>query len=442
MAYSLFGFGNREDLFPASDLTIAARDSRGNSIEFPMGDNIQNGNTLLVGTTQTGKTSFLKNIVSKLRKAYPNDLFVLMDVKQDYLHDARIYKTGDYIVSHGNMGDGYNYFQWSLIEEALLSEDPYAELKEIVSLLFETLPDQGQNQIFVEGARLVFSAYLNVFVYALAKSGKRFQVGDIPSNHYIISKYNAMSFKEKRNWIKSMPSQSNLCDELLPADKNGSPTKYAESVMSIIRVFIELFEGNFCGKEINSIRGFLTGKGSAMFLEFDYNNQRTSSIFFLMFLKKMIELKMAINPLCREKKIYLILDESMVVNGDFDLVNALNIGAGCGLRILLACQSIDHLYMQVKRDLNEHYGSATVAGFSNVICFRPNDGNTIHAIQEKFGKADIERVVMPIDRYQAAQVSVTNDYIVGSDQLNSLGVGDAYVKIKDAKPVRIHFEEA
>lgn len=442
MVYTLYECLKKKVLFTSSDLTIPARDSRGNLIDFPVGDNVQNGNTLVIGTTRTGKSCFIKNVVQVLREAYPDDLFVLMDVKQDYLQDKNLYRDGDYVVSQGNIGSsGYNYFQWSMIEEALLSGEPYEELKEMVLLLFDHLPEQGQNQIFVEGAKLIFAAYLNVFIYVLVKSGKRFQMGDIPSNYDIISKYNTMSFEQKRNWIKTMPSQKALCDELLPADKQGNPTKYAESVMSIVRVVIELFKGNFCGKGINSIRNFLASKGNAMFLEFDYNKQRSSSAFFQLFLKKMIQLKMAINSLYREKKLYLILDESMVINSDFDLVNAINVGAGCGLRVILACQSVDHLYMQVKRELNEHYGSASVAGFANVICFRPNDGNTIKAIQEKFGKADIEKMVMPIDRYQAAQVTVATDYIVGSEQLNSLGIGDAYVKIKDSKPVRVHFEE-
>ncbi len=82
-----------------------------------------------------------------------------------------------------------------------------------------------------------------------------------------------------------------------------------------------------------------------------------------------------------------------------------------------------------------------MAGFSNVICFRPSDSNTINAVQEKFGKADIEKMTMPADRYQAADVFSVNDYIVSSEQLTSLGLGDAYAKLKDGTPIKVHFEE-
>lgn len=444
MAYTLFNFKNEKTVLTESDISINAKDSRGESICFPIGDFILNGNTLVVGTTRTGKTCFLKNVVNSLRSIYSNDLFVLLDVKQDYLKDERLYKKGDYIASYGSIcGEDYNYFQWSIIEEALTSENPYSEIKEIVSLLFENLPEQGQNQLFVESARLVFTAFLNVFIYVLVQSGKKFQIDDVPSNYQIINKYNNMSFEQKRKWIKLMPSQKALCDEILPVDKDGKPTKYAESVLSIIRVFLGLFEGNFCSKGKDSIRLFLKeNKGKGLFLEFDYYMQRSSSAFFQLFLKKLIQLKLGNNQLCRDKKLYLILDESMVIKGDFDLVNGLNIGAGCGVRIILACQSIDHLYMQVPKELNTHYGHAALAGFANVICFRPNDGNTIESIQQKFGKADLEKLILPVDRYQSAQVTIANDsYIVGSEQLNSLAVGDAYVKIKDSKPIRVHFEE-
>ena len=122
MVYTLYECWKKKDLFTSSDLTIPARDSRGNLIDFPVGDNVQNGNTLVIGTTRTGKSCFIKNVVQVLREAYPDDLFVLMDVKRDYLQDKNLYRDGDYVVSQGNIGSsGYNYFQWSMIEETLLS---------------------------------------------------------------------------------------------------------------------------------------------------------------------------------------------------------------------------------------------------------------------------------------------------------------------------------
>jgi len=441
MAYSVFDYGRRNICLPKSDIYLNARDGKGRHISFPIGDNIQNGNTLIVGTTRTGKTVFIRNMAARLRVTYPDALFLFMDVKQDYISDQRLYRTGDYAVSYNEMKGGYKQFQWSIIEEALLSRNPYSEIKEIVEILFESLPGQGDNQIFVESAKLAFGAFLNVFVYRFKNNIDVSLHRHVPCNAEVIDVYNRMSFEDLRKWIKAMKSQSRLCDEVLPADNNGRPSKYAQSVLSIIRVFTEMFDGNFCGTKKNSIRAFLDTYGTAMFLEFDYGKQRSSAAFFRLFVKKIIQEKMALESPYKNKKIYMFLDESSVLRGDADLVNALNIGAGDGIRIILACQSTDHLYMQAPNQLNEHYGQSMLAGFSNVICFRPSDGNTVNTIQEKFGKADIERMVMPVDRYQPAIVSVTNDYIVSSQQLTSLGLGHAYVKLKSETPIRIYFEE-
>ena len=441
MAYSLWNYWKTELDMPRSDLYLNIKDRRGHSASFPIGDNMQNGNTLAVGTARTGKTVFLRNMAAKLREAYPNALFVFMDVKQDYINDRRLFRAHDYVVSYYAMHGCFRQFQWSWIEEALCSREPYAEIKEIDEILFESLPEQGQNQIFVESAKLAFCAFLNAFVDHLLKGAKPFTQEDVPPNAEVIALYNRMNFQDKRRWIKSVPSQAVLCDETLPADKNGNPTKYAESVLSIIRVFISMFEGNFCGNGRDSLCGFLGMDGSAMFLEFDYSKQRSSSALFRLFLKRLIQQKMALTSPYRHKKLDLFQDESAVLRGDADLVNALNIGAGDGIRIILACQSIDHLYMQAPSQLNEHFGKAMMAGFSNVICFRPSDSNTINAVQEKFGKADIEKMTMPADRYQAADVFSVNDYIVSSEQLTSLGLGDAYAKLKDGTPIKVHFEE-
>lgn len=444
MAYSLYNYGAREVKLQESDVYLNARDGRGKMLLFPIGDAIQNGNTLVVGSPRTGKTVFIRNMAAKLREAYSDELFIFMDVKQDYIFDKRLYREDDYIVTYHMLKSDYKLFQWSIITEAWQSDDAKAEIKEIVETLFESLPGQGENQMFVESAKLAFEGFLYPFVKKLKirqSRGKTITLEDIPSNAQIIDFYNRLNFQGMRKWIGSVDEQKKLCDEVLPVLPNGLPTKYAQSVLNIIRIFVSLFDGNFCGKKKDSVHDFMASSGKAMFLEFDYSKQRSSAAFFRLFLKKIIQEKMALHSPYRNKKIYLILDESAVLRGDFDLVNALNIGAGDGLRIVVACQSIDHLSMQAPKELNEHFAQAMIAGFSNIICFRPSDGNTVHAVQEKFGKADIERMVLPVDRYQPATVTVSNDYIVNAEQLTSLGLGDAYVKLKADRPIKIHFEE-
>lgn len=443
MAYTLFHYDEVFDM-PESDIYISARKANGTQVQFPVGDNIQNGNTLVVGTTRTGKTAFTRKMAKKLRVAYPEAHFVFMDVKQDYINGENgmggLYQPGDMAVSYYNMQGNYRQFQWSLLDEALRSRDAYAEVRELVELLFEDMGDQGQNQIFVESAKLAFCLFCNVFLFDLAKKG-HFGIEAVPSNRDIVLLYNSMSFLEKREWIKKIPSQNLICDEVLPATKEGYASKYAESVMSIIRVFLNgIFCGNFAGTGKDSIRSFLAGEGKALFLEFDYSKQRSSSAFFRLFLKKMIQQKMASGE-DKKRKLYLILDESMVVQGDFDLVNALNVGAGTGIRVILACQSTDHIYMQVPSKYIEHQGMAAIAGFANIIAFRPNDRNTLMEIQERFGKGLLERIIIPVDRYQSVGTLAETDYLVSSEQLMHLGVGEAYVKIKGYEPYKIYFCE-
>lgn len=440
MAYTLFHYEEKMDI-PGSDIYMKARKGNGKCIRFPIGDNVQSGNTLVIGTTRTGKTVFIRNMVKKLRRMYPDAHFVFMDVKQDYIHgEAGLYHQGDMVVSYADIPGDYRQFQWSLLEEALRSRDAYSEIRELLELLFEDMGEQGQNQIFFESAKLAFCLFCNVFLYNLSKKGE-FDSEDVPSNRDIVSAYNAMSFQEKRTWIKRMPSQYAICDEVLPATKEGYATRYSESVMSIMRVFLNgIFCGNFAGTGKDSIHSFLDGPGKGLFLEFDYNRQRSSSSFFRLFLKKMIQQKMALDG-NKKRKLYLVLDESMVVQGDFDLVNALNVGAGNGIRVILACQSIDHVYMQVPSRFTEHHGKAAIAGFANIIAFRPNDEHTLLEIQEKFGKGLMEHITISVDRYHSSNTVAEMDYLISSEQLMCLGVGEAYIKMKGNRPYKLYFRE-
>lgn len=432
MVYNMWNFSDADYDLPESDLYLMARQSVGKTCFFPIGDNIQNGNTLVIGTTRTGKTVFVKNMAIKLREQYPDALFVFFDVKKDYLS---LCQKDDYVFSFYDMKCGQN-FQWSLIEECLRSRQPYDEVREIVSILFEGQDDTA-HKFFNEAAKEIFIAYCKTFLYMLPE---HFNKTQIPSNRDIIQIFNALSFQQLKNRIKLLSSQETLCDELLPETSVGTPTKMAEGVLAVLRNFLSVFSGNFCGTGRDSVRGFMKKTGKAVFLEFDYSRQRSSALFFRLFLKMLIQQKLSADT-DKEKKIYLFLDETAVLNGDYDLVHAINVGAGDGIRVILVAQSIDHIYMQAPAAYNEHYGTAAIAGFSNMIVFRPNDPHTIEVIQQKFGKANNASVIMPLSRYQPAPVEYREEYLVKSQQLMALGVGDVYIKIKEGYPQRIHFME-
>lgn len=396
---------------------------------LPIGDNILEGNLLVEGCTRSGKTTVLIGLAKRLRRQYPDALFVFFDPKRDFLP---LYERGDFLCSfyEENRKD-CKFFKWNLLKEAMESQYPEDQLRELIGALFDEDISNSRDPFFMKAAKEVFIGYCMTFIRRYTRNPQE----AIASNKEILELLNRMSVEQLRNRLSMESDNKRVIETLIPT-VNGIPTKQAQGVLACLTEVLTLFCGTFAGDGMDTVSGLLKESGNALFLEYDYGRSHSANTFYRLFLKLIIENKLSINS-NPNKKVFLILDEGAIL-GDFDLSNSLNIGGGLGLRTVLACQSTAQLSNLVP-DRKEYLADGLIAGFASVIAFRINDAKSLETIQKQFGEVNFAYYNFGLSRYEHSNISIQKESTVLSKELTSLNLGEAYVKIKGAAPVRVKF---
>lgn len=374
-----------------------------------------NGNLLINGVTRYGKSVFAQSIAKQIEKRNHADIRVYFDIKKDYI--SRFYREGDKVVSfHDNLGP-YNYFKWSLIKEVRNSDNPDFEIKEIVNMLLEDRLSGKDNDFFYKAAAKIFSGYVLSIVHTYKNN---------PSNQVLIHNLKVST----SNMIKDV-LQRWFPNNYIVRDYMGDvKSKMTHSIMACLSELIDLFGGNFCEDGEDTIAEYLNGTyGTRLFLEYDYDRKASSNVFFRFFLNKIIRYKLSQNT-DRAKKCILFLDEIAVLNGDFGLMDAVTMGAGNGLCLIVVTQSLEKLYCAAPQMNNTHITNASFAGFASFITFHPGDSETIDKMVNIFGEEEFTRMTLSLSRYQTPTCEVVRQNKVTSDKFVSQGVGEFYAKIK------------
>lgn len=394
-----------------------------------------NGNVYINGTVRTGKSFLTNKLVDCIERLCPDALVVYLDVKDDYI--SRLYETGDKVVSYGDGLESengiklpYNYFKFNLIKELRQSEDPDAELKEIAEMLISGQKDRANDPFFCIAAAAIFRGFISSIIHCYKNS---------PSNAVVINNLKRASLSQLAEEIKKWPGNRNIIRDYLGGGSDGNPTmtKMVQSILACLAEMLDLFGGNFCTEGNDTISDFVNGKyGRHLFLEYDYGRKASSNAFFRYVLHRLIQSKLSQNT-NRKQKIIMILDEAAVLNGEFGLMDGLTIGAGNGLQIILVSQSVEKLYCIAPQFNNQHITNASLSGFASIITFHPGDPESIQKLQALFGQEYRQRVVLGLSRYETPHSMVQLENIISTEELQNLGLGECFVKVKNLKPKHV-----
>lgn len=413
-----------------SDICLPVYLQNGVKSSLPMGDNILEGNLLTVGATRTGKTTFLRNLLKRLRRQYPEALFILFDPKRDFLP---LYEKEDILCSfYDNDSKDYAYFTWNLLRECLQSDYPEDQLRELMEIIFEDAISSSKDPFFYKAAKEVMIGYCLTFI----RRHFRNRTEKIPTNRDILKLLKSMSADQLRRRLAMEDDNKRIIEDFLPS-VNGISTKQAQGVLACLTEALTLFVGKFAGEGQDTIHEFLQQSGKALFLEYDYSRTKSGNAFYRLFLKLVIQEKLSAssNP---NKKVFLILDEAPIIGHEFDLINALHVGGGLGLRTILACQSTAQLINLVPEHI-EYLASALYGGFTTTIAFRLSDSVSLEQIQKQMGERIYSYYNFGLSRYEHSAVTIQKESVVLSEQLTNLKIGEAYVKMKHNSPVKVKF---
>lgn len=378
-----------------------------------------NGNVLINGITRTGKSFFAETIAEEIEKKREADWRIYFDVKDDYIR--KFYKSEDKVISFRNNLGSYNYFKFNLVKEVRMSDDPDTEIREITNMLITEQKERANDPFFCMAAAQIFRGYIETIIHCYSNN---------PTNKVIIQNLKMMSLSQLKEHLLKWPANRNIVRDYL-GEKEGEMTKMTQSIMACLTELLDLFSGNFCDEGEDTIHGYIKGSyGRRLFFEYDYGRKESSNAFFRFFLSKLIRSKLS-QTTNREQKFIFFLDEIAVLNGDFGLMDALTIGAGNGLQIIVITQSLEKLYCLSPRLNNGHITNASLAGFASVVTFRPADIESIKKLEEIFGEKEFQRITFGISRYTSPTAEVVRENNVSSKEFSKLGVGEFYAKIKN-----------
>ena len=246
----------------------------------------------------------------------------------------------------------------------------------------------------------------------------------------LIKNLKIMSLSKLKEHLQKWPENNHLVRDYLGQDDTNAMSKMTQSIMACFSELLELFDGNFSAGGEDTIADYISGAyGARLFLEYDYNRKESSNAMFRFFLNKLIRHKLGRN--CdKSQKVVLFLDEIAVLGGDFGLMDAVTIGAGNGLQVVVVTQSLEKLYCVAPQLNNEHITNASHAGFASFVTFHPGDAETIEKMADIFGEEEFQRISFGMSRYQEPGSEIIRQNRVTSDQFATLNVGEFYAKIK------------
>lgn len=411
-----------------SELTIPVTDGSGQDVEMGFGEEILSGHVLVVGGTGTGKTTMLLGLAKKCREVYPDARFVFLDIKGDFRPLYRP-ETDLCCAFYPDEEEDVRYFKWNLLDECMASAHPEDELREMCAKWFEKqIAEGGANRFFPQAAKEILTAYLLTVL-------RRAHPGSVPTHREMAAQLGRMDAQRMR---ARLSMDADLGGALANISGSGNTTA---AVMAEVHQFVgSLFVGMGAADGHDTVADFLGGPGGkALFLQYALDREQTSNLIFRTLLDRLISLKLS--PTTDNSRIFLFLDEFTALKGQYSLLKGLHIGRGCGLRIIAGIQSKEQVYDICPGASAEHTGNTILGAFGSMVAFRPNDLPTLEYIQGRIGEDTNHYMQFGLSRYEAPHSTMLREPLVSSTAINSLDVGEAYVRLRGYDHRRIRFKE-
>lgn len=414
-----------------ADICIPVLCSDGTERKMTFGDDVLRGHMLAVGGPRTGKTNFLLQLARKCRMAYPDALFVFLDVKRDFLP---LYRAGDKLCSFYPLPGEYTYFKLNLVKECLQTEHGEDEAREISLKLFkERIQNSGGNRFFPRAAQQIYEGYFTTVI-------RRCDGIHIPTHKEIARHLRRMDIDAMRTRLEMEPDLQGILSNIARSG-TSNVSNMAAGVMAEFNQFIaSFFIGMMADDGMDTVHDFLGGPGgAALFLEYDLKREESANILIRLILELIIQNKLAASS--DRRKVFLFLDEFPALKGDYGIRNALHVGAENGLRVVGAMQTKEQVYSICEGQDMEHTGNTILGGFSTLIAFYPNDEETVKFIQDRVGSDQVSYIGMGLSRYEPPHMVMQQEPLINSREINSLRLGEAIVKMREYDYQKVRFRE-
>jgi hypothetical protein len=390
-------------------------------------DDILKKGVLFVGSSRQGKTNvMIKTTSDILSSMNDNDVMVIFDVKGDY--KGAFYMSGDIVLSPTE-----DDFIWNIFEE--LKNIPFGndldlKIRETVEYLYYGQTSASE-PFWGNAAKIITYCFI---MYLLLEA----DINDDDSNlnHYALcqlidgtDRRNADAYEIYNSYVKILNSYDKFsaANLFLPPLESGNMGPGVMTEVMIMRQ--RMFSTKSFGDKIRRKNQFYIspgiipklGRKKMVFLEYNPEYSKTCTPVFRCFIDMIISEYLNTNN--KNGKLYLMLDELAVLPELQKLSFALTLGAGPGIRVMAAFQTIEHI-----RDIYQshpHNANVLIGAFQSQVVFN-SDIDTLQYFQKLLGKAQVQRMYIKPGGGIGYTSSIQVD-TVEIQRLQQLKVGQALV---------------
>ncbi len=401
----------------------------GEDIDIP----VSSSNVLVVGTPGYGKTVFTKAYVRPLLQEDEQVSAVFFQIKPRDFTDEFLRPQDKIITFSEHICPEENLFRWNMVKEirSLPEHEWVGELDTLTSILFADILQDPRNRIWADGARNVFKGFLSVLLYCY---------GNNPSNRSVVYTMKTMSHQTLLKFLSEYPPNRSMLRDNFDYDpercENYTMPRKGSDILFFLQNILSKFEGSFYSEGEDTIYDFLNHPGRRLFILHDQKRSASSSLFETYFMKTLIDNWTSLSMALPGKKL-MVLDEIDKIGHDFGLLTGVNLGREFGLQILVSTQSMESLFAIAPDLQSEHLTKAALSGFATTVTFHPGDPYTIETLQMLYGQERRQILAMPMSRYDKPVVSTEMRPIVEDADFAGLDIGECYIKIRNARPVKV-----
>lgn len=399
-----------------TEASIIGKDRYGNMVELT--DKTANQHTLVLGTTGSGKTVTVCNVVeSATDRGLP---LIYIDGKGDYDLAKRVAAYGK---SNGRDVSVFAMHGDSIAYNPLASGGFTSKKDRIIELRDWT----------EEHYKKLAEGYLQSVFKVMDRCGIPCNMATL-ANHLDLKRLKAL-VRENQS---SIPDAQDLMDELNYQDQ---ASKSIESLVAEIRNFTSSEIGELFrireDEPVLTLTDIIENKGIAYFclpaLEFP-SMSRTLGKLIINDLKATVAQQLTQG---NRQKLFVVFDEFSVFAGE-QVLNVINMGRSAGIHAILSTQSLSDIAAG-RKDNADHFINQVVGNCNNFIMHRQNSAEDAERLAAIIGTRASLEYTAQVGGGSATQMGTMRrgrSFIAHPDEIKALRVGEAFFFSKEGNKIQ------
>ncbi len=341
-------------------------------------------NLLLLGSSGSGKTNVLNQIVAQTR-AWCNSgrrdgVSLIFDTKGDYVSHPGFYNSGDYLIGNDVRFRNRSVI-WNIFDEILADgDDPIdyeANAREMASILFKDRGSKTQ-PFFSNAARDIFANMLIYFIRRRNDCPEKWS-GQLNNKDFI----SFLLSKEPSDFVNYFQIYKDM-KGLISYIGDGTSNQALGVFGELRSMLYDCFQGVFAQKPASSdisfsIRRAIRNKGGkAIYILYDLSIGETMTPIYRLLVD--LALKEALSESANGHT-HIFLDELKLLPKVSHLEDALNYGRSKKVSVVAGLQSVGQIYSLYGKEA----GQVILGGFGSVFALKSSDYESREYISQLFG---------------------------------------------------------